>query len=196
MIRELYFPTPIYVLDIKDQSINEQLEKDILNWYNKDKGINRTNVNGWHSKTTMHELPEYKRLTDALYEAQKKIYIEEDLDSEPFLGNMWANVNPKGGMNRAHIHPNSLWSGVYYVKANKNSGHLKIDDPRSIASMSRPRLKEKQHPIRLWRETSFEPKVGRLIMFPAWLVHAVDPNLSDELRISVSFNFMQKCMVV
>ena len=196
MIRELYFPTPIYVLDIKDQSINEQLEKDKLNWYNKDKGINRTNVNGWHSKTTMHEMPEYKRLTDALYEAQKKIYIEEDLDSEPFLGNMWANVNPKGGMNRAHIHPNSLWSGVYYVKANKNSGHLKIDDPRSIASMSRPRLKEKQHPIRLWRETSFEPKVGRLIMFPAWLVHAVDPNLSDELRISVSFNFMQKCMVV
>ena len=196
MIRELYFPTPIYVLDIKDQSINEQLEKDILNWYNKDKGINRTNVNGWHSKTTMHEMPEYKRLTDALYDAQQKIYIEEDLDSEPFLGNMWANVNPKGGMNRAHIHPNSLWSGVYYVKANKNSGHLKIDDPRSIASMSRPRLKEKQHPIRLWRETSFEPKVGRLIMFPAWLVHAVDPNLSDELRISVSFNFMQKCMVV
>ena len=196
MIRELYFPTPIYVLDIKDQSINEQLEKDILNWYNKDKGINRTNVNGWHSKTTMHEMPEYKRLTDALYEAQKKIYIEEDLDSEPFLGNMWANVNPKGGMNRAHIHPNSLWSGVFYVKANKNSCHLKIDDPRSIASMSRPRLKEKQHPIRLWRETSFEPKVGRLIMFPAWLVHAVDPNLSDELRISVSFNFMQKCMVV
>ena len=196
MIRELYFPTPIYVLDIKDQSINEQLEKDILNWYNKDKGINRTNVNGWHSKTTMHEMPEYKRLTDALYEAQKKIYIEEDLDSEPFLGNMWANVNPKGGMNRAHVHPNSLWSGVYYVKSNKDSGHLKIDDPRSIALMSRPRLKEKQHPMRLWRESSFEPKAGRLIMFPAWLVHCVDPNMSDELRISVSFNFMQKCMVV
>ena len=196
MIRELYFPTPIYVLDIKDQSINEQLEKDILNWYNKDKGINRTNVNGWHSKTTMHEMPEYKRLTDALYEAQKKIYIEEDYDSEPFLGNMWANVNPKGGMNRAHVHPNSLWSGVYYVKANKDSGHLKIDDPRSSAAMSRPRLKEKQHPVRLWRESSFEPKAGRLIMFPAWLVHCVDPNMSDELRISISFNFLQKCMVV
>jgi len=62
--------------------------------------------------------------------------------------------------------------------------------------MSRPRLKEKQHPMRLWRESSFEPKAGRLIMFPAWLVHCVDPNMSDELRISVSFNFMQKCMIV
>ena len=196
MHRELHFPTPVYILDINDMSINKQLEKDILNWYYEDKGIRRTNINGWHSKTTMHEMPEYKRLTNALYEAQKKIYIEEDLDSEPFLGNMWANVNPKGGMNRAHVHPNSLWSGVYYVKANKDSGHLKIDDPRSIALMSRPRLKEKQHPMRLWRESSFEPKAGRLIMFPAWLVHCVDPNMSDELRISVSFNFMQKCMVV
>ena len=93
-MRELYFPTPVYILDINDKSINEQLEKDILNWYYKDKGISRTNINGWHSKTTMHEMPEYQRLTNALYEAQRKIYIEEDLDSEPVLGNMWANVNP------------------------------------------------------------------------------------------------------
>jgi|TARA_R100001443_G_scaffold108633_3_gene119259 uncharacterized protein (TIGR02466 family) len=196
MIRELYFPTPIYVLDINDKSINEQLEKDILNWYNNDKGINRTNISGWHSTTDMHEKPEYQRLVNALYQAQNKIYIEEHLDSEPFLGNMWSNINPKGAMNRSHIHPNSLWSGVYYVKAPKNCGHLKIDDPRSIALMSRPRLKNKEHPMRLWREASFEAIAGRLIMFPAWLTHCVDPNMSDELRISVSFNFMQKCMIV
>ena len=51
---------------------------------------------------------------------------------------MWANINPPGGMNRAHQHPNSLWSGVYYIKAPKNSGHLKIDDPRASAAMFRP----------------------------------------------------------
>jgi uncharacterized protein (TIGR02466 family) len=32
---------------------------------------------------------------------------------------MWANINPPGGYNRAHTHPNSLWSGVYYVKDSK-----------------------------------------------------------------------------
>ena len=37
---------------------------------------------------------------------QDKIYEEEHLDSEPFLGNMWANVNPPGGYNRPHLHPN------------------------------------------------------------------------------------------
>ena len=76
---------------------------------------------------------------------------------------MWANINPPGGMNRAHQHPNSLWSGVYYIKAPKNCGNLKIDDPRSVASMSRPKQKEGRTTLsRLLRETHYEPKDGRL----------------------------------
>jgi len=131
-----------------------------------------------------------------LYASQKTIYDQEHLDSEPVLGNMWANINPPGGMNRAHQHPNSLWSGVYYIKAPKNCGNLKIDDPRSVASMSRPKQKEGSVPARLYRETHYEPKAGRLIMFPAWLMHCVDPNESNDIRISVSFNFLQKGMFV
>ena len=196
MIRELHFPTPIYILDIKDQNLNAQLERDVISWMNQDKGIKRTNIKGWHSTTNMHERPEFKRLVNALYEAQKKIYIEEHLESEPVLGNMWANVNPPGGMNRAHQHPNSLWSGVYYIKAPKNSGHLKIDDPRSSAAMSRPRQKEGEKPPRLFREISYEPIAGRCIMFPSWIMHCVDPNESNDIRISVSFNFLQKGMFV
>ena len=196
MIRELHFPTPIYILDIKDQNLNAQLERDVISWMNQDKGITRTNIKGWHSTTNMHERPEFKRLVDALYEAQKKIYIEEHLESEPFLGNMWANVNPPGGMNRAHQHPNSLWSGVYYIKAEKNSGQLKIDDPRAAASMVRPRQKSDKVPSRLWRETHYEPIAGRCIMFPSWVMHCVDPNESNDIRISVSFNFLQKGMFV
>jgi len=163
--------------------------------------VTRTNVKGWHSPTNMHTKPEYARLVKALHQAQDKIYNEEHLDSEPFLGNMWANVNPPGGMNRAHVHPNCLWSGVYYIKAPKNSGHLKIDDPRAAASMSRPKMRERYNhpdtaPIRLWREHHYEPIAGRCIMFPAWLTHCVDPNESNDIRISVSFNFLQKTMFV
>ena len=196
MIRDLHFPTPIYILDIKDKNLNIELEKDIIKWMNEDNGIIRTNVKGWHSTTNMHEKPQFKRLVNALYEAQNKIYIEEHLDSEPFLGNMWANVNPPGGMNRAHQHPNSLWSGVYYIKAPKNSGDLKIDDPRASASMVRPRQKDGEKPARLFRETHYAPVAGRCIMFPSWLMHCVDPNLSNDIRISVSFNFLQKGMFV
>jgi len=195
MFRELYFPTPIYIADIKHPTLNQELERDILAWSNKDKGITRTNIQGWHSDTNMNELPEYAKLVDMLYSAQRTIYDQEYYESEPFLGNMWANINPPGGSNRAHIHPNSLWSGVYYVKAPQNSGQLKIEDPRSVALMSRPRQKDVPKPDRLWREHHYEPKTGRLIMFPSWLNHCVDPNNSNDIRISVSFNFMQKCMI-
>jgi uncharacterized protein (TIGR02466 family) len=196
MFRELHFPTPIYIADIKHPTLNQELERDIVAWSKQDKGVVRTNVQGWHSTTDMHERPEYKNLVNMLYEAQKTIYDQEHLASEPFLGNMWANINPPGGMNRAHQHPNSLWSGVYYVKAPKNCGHLKIDDPRNSASMIRPRQKEGPVPSRLYRETHYEAIDGRLIMFPSWLMHCVDPNQSNDIRISVSFNFLQKGMFV
>ena len=196
MHRDLHFPTPIYIADIKHPTLNQELERDIVAWSKQDKGIVRTNVQGWHSTTNMHELPEYKKLVDMLYACQKTIYEQEYYESEPVLGNMWANINPPGGMNRAHQHPNSLWSGVYYIKAPKNSGHLKIDDPRSSAAMSRPRQKEGEKPARLYRETHYEPIAGRCIMFPSWLMHCVDPNESNDIRISVSFNFLQKCMLV
>ena len=195
MFRELHFPTPIYIADIKHPTLNQELERDIVAWSNKDKGITRTNVQGWHSPTNMNELPEYQNLVRMLYECQKTIYQQEHYESEPFLGNMWANINPPGGMNRAHQHPNSLWSGVYWIKTPKNCGHLKIDDPRSAAAMVRPKQKEGSMPSRLFRETHYEPIAGRCIMFPSWLMHCVDPNESNDIRISVSFNFMQKCMI-
>jgi uncharacterized protein (TIGR02466 family) len=196
MIKDLLFPTPVYIFDIKDQSLNIELEKNILNWMNQDKGITRTNIKGWHSTTDMHQRPEYKRLVKALFEAQFLIYKEEHYEGEPFLGNMWANVNPPGSMNRAHIHSNSLWSGVYYVKTPENSGKLQIEDTRTQSLMTRPNMKSGQVPEILWREKSYLPVAGRCIMFPSWVNHCVDPNQSNELRISVSFNFLQKGMFV
>ena len=196
MHRELLFPTPVYIADIKHPTLNQELERNIVAWSKQDKGMTRTNIKGWHSTTDMHELPQFKKLVDMLYACQKTIYEQEHYESEPHLGNMWANINPPGGSNRAHQHPNSLWSGVYWIKTPKNCGQLKIDDPRSVACMTRPRQKDTKKPDRLWRETHYEPIAGRCIMFPSWLMHCVDPNESNDIRISVSFNFLQKGMFV
>ena len=54
-----------------------------------------------------------------------------------------------------------------------------------------PVRKEGRPPKHLWRECHLEPKEGRIIMFPFYLWHSVEPNLSDDIRISVSFNFIQ-----
>ena len=90
----------------------------------------------------MASKPEYQHLVNELMICCKEVFKEEWLDREPVLGNMWANINPKGGMNQPHIHPNSLLSGVYYVKSNPKAGRLKIYDPRPGAQIVMPKEKK------------------------------------------------------
>ena len=37
-------------------------------------------------------------------------------------------------------------------------------------------------------DISVEPELGKLIIFPSWLVHYVQNNLDDSDRISIAFN--------
>ena len=189
MIKEQFFPTTVYGKDIKLN--NQELEHHIVNWSKQDQGVKKTNMNGWHSTTEMHLRPEYQQLVQELYKMQEEIYQEEWLDRQPKLGNMWANINYPGGYNRPHVHPNSLFSGVYYVKAPKDSGNLVCNEPRAGAQLNMPARKPGKPPKELWREVHLEPKEGRIIMFPFYLWHNVEPNLSNDIRISVSFNFIQ-----
>jgi hypothetical protein len=85
MYRDLHFPTAIYIADLNDDALNQQLERDIIAWSNKDKGVTRTNVKGWHSTTDMNLRPEFKRLVDLLHEAQRTVYDQEHLDIRTFL---------------------------------------------------------------------------------------------------------------
>ena len=139
----------------------------------------------------MHKIPVFQPLVNELFIMIKDVWQEEWLDREPLLGNMWANINPPGAYNAPHIHPNSHFSGVYYVKASKDSGKLACNDPRPGVQLSMPVRKKGQPPKDLWREVHLEPKEGRIIMFPYYLWHCVEPNLSNDIRISVSFNFIQ-----
>ena len=72
-------------------------------------------------------------------------YLKKNLAREPIIGNMWANINPPGGYNRPHIHPNSHFSGVYYIKATKDSGEIVFNDPRSTSHMTMPARKKVNH---------------------------------------------------
>ena len=189
MIIEKFFPTLVYGKDV--QLNNNQLAQDIVNWSNRDKGVSKTNYKGWHSTTDMHTKSEYSQLVTELMSMQKDIYDNEHLDRHAILGNMWANINPPGGMNQPHIHPNSLFSGVYYVKSQPKAGRLKIYDPRPGIQFIMPTRKSGDPGRDMWRDANIEPIEGRIVMFPSWLWHAVEPNDSNELRISVSFNFIQ-----
>ena len=164
MIKAAYFPTIIYAKDVNLD--NRLFEKEVLAWADKDKGVKRTNMNGWHSQTNMHEIPVFKPLVDELFKMQNEVFQEEWLESEPHMGNMWANINPPGGYNSPHLHPNSHYSGVYYIKAPEGGGDITF-----------PQLKQK-----------VTPKDNMMILFDGHTRHGVTENLSDEERIAVSFN--------
>ena len=189
MIKEGFFPTILYAKDF--QLDLNQMTQNIIKWSKEDKGITKTNVDGWHSETNMHTKLEYKPLVDELFKMVSEVFNEEWLDGRARLGNMWANINPPGGYNKPHVHPNSLFSGVYYVKTPINSGQLVCSDPRPGIQTCMPNRKKGEPPKHLWRDLHLQPKENRAIVFPAWLWHSVQPNKSNENRISVSFNFLQ-----
>jgi len=191
--REFYFPTPVYIYDVPNPvELNRDLEKYIIEWSQRDKGIAKTNVNGWHSTTEMHKDPFAKPLLDELWKMIHEIFKIEQLEREPILGNMWANINTEEAYNKMHIHPNALFSGVYYVKAPLKSGILNILDPRPGSQIIHPVRKKENLPPSLWKNVEFQPVAGRAIIFPAWVWHEVLPNKSKDARISVSFNFLQQ----
>ena len=193
MITEHHFPTIIYIKDLPNAlQLNQYLEQKIIQWSQQDKGVAKTNAGGWHSETDMNKKEEYNPLTKELFNMQEEIYQKEHLSLKPVLGNMWANINYPGCYNRPHIHPNSLFSGVYFIKTPQKSGNLMVYDPRPGVQMTMPNRKEGKLPPEIWREVHYEPKAGRCIMFPSWLWHEVKPNKSNDTRISVSFNFIQK----
>ena len=193
MITEYHFPTPIYIKDLPNvDQLNSYLEQKIIQWSQQDKGVSKTNAGGWHSATDMNQKEEYNVLTKELFNMQDEIFKKEFLTQKPVLGNMWANINGPGNFNRPHLHPNALFSGVYWIKTPINSGNLMLYDPRPGVHTTMPNRKEGKLPPQLWREVHYEPKAGRCIMYPAWLWHEVQPNRSNDTRISVSFNFLQR----
>jgi uncharacterized protein (TIGR02466 family) len=205
LTRELYFPTPIYYADLPAAAaLNEAVRPRLYAWKAEDPaGIVRSNVaalGAWHSQLDMHRRPEYAPLVAEILAAARR--MAQDLGYDPayelVFDNMWANINPRHAYNRGHVHPNSLWSGVYYVQAPARSGRLVFADPRPQAQVAAAAFtRGVQHPPEVWSEVYFEAIAGRLILFPAWLVHEVEPNLAEEEgpaadRVSVSFNLFQR----
>ena len=194
---DILFLTPVYLKMVKNpQKLNTYLFPLIKAWSEKDKSENKTNEGGgWHSPTNMNRKKEYQPLTDELFSMQNEIFKNYGVEPKPGLGNMWANINYPGSYNRQHVHPNSQWSGVYYVKVPKDSGNLFVEDPRPAANLILAR-RVKKLPTPLSKMVSYPAIEGQIIMFPAWLPHGVHINKSKEKgekgwRISISFNFIQ-----
>ncbi len=190
--REDWFPTSIWYFQVDD---HVPLDAALLRLIELERqrdaaGVtDRSSVLGWHSAIDLHQRPEFAPLMqivllNALEVAQFQRW--DFTQTELVILNCWANINGKFASNAAHNHPNSLLSGAYYVQADAKSGAIVFRDPREGAVLLSPPLVE----FTPWtfQTVRYPPSAGRMLIFPSWLYHSVEPNLSDGERIGLSFN--------
>ena len=187
----LFFPTPVWTLQLDNyQSINEQMYDFIKITQSKDQeGISKSNIKGWHSKDFNMQENEPKNFIKFILPAIEQVITDMNWEKQKQsinINNMWAIINTGGSANLRHQHGNSTISGAYYVRAPKNSGDIVFYDPRPAPVYTYPKA---LNPNLLNAQVNgISPKEGALVLFPSYLDHSVNENLSNEERIVISFN--------
>jgi uncharacterized protein (TIGR02466 family) len=181
------FPIPFMRLNIKEQITPEILDElDIL----ETDAIN---------EAELHRTPKANLMTknaNVLDGTRLGAIIQEHLNSYSInvlgedptikITTSWLNYNLKNAAHHKHPHPNSKVSGCFYIKTNDDSGKFQLHRPRSIAELfynKRNTYNEFTYDM-VW----YQPQPYDLYMFPSFIEHSVEENLSDEPRISLAFN--------
>lgn len=169
------------------------IRDDLIDWIYEYKptvdSVHISNIGGWQSPSDFHTIESFSVFRN--YIVNNAIQsVPQYNKRELYLNNMWININKKGDYNVAHVHPGCVLSGVFWVKAPENCGKLVFTNPHSfeeyylLDSVSTEFMKKYNYDGTF----VFTPQEGLLVLFPAHLQHLVEPNQTDEDRISIAFN--------
>jgi len=197
------FATPVILARLDDaEAINRELLDYFLPLSRGEGGRRHSNLGGWQSSDDFHtlDLPAAQALVrevTAVVNAATAVQTPGGLAEASFAWRMnaWVNVNPPGASNALHGHPGAFWSAVYYVDDGgagpEDGGALFFQDPRGVLpAMHDPLLRFRiEDCLTAGYIESIRPEPGLLVVFPAWLLHAVDPFQGSRERVSVAFNF-------
>jgi len=188
------FPTPIGQLRIPDpDAMNRDLRAIILAQETEYPSLGRSNIGGWHSRPDFltRRDPAICAFQAWLTWALRRV-IDATAGANTFDGRLsvsaWATICRGGSYHAPHSHPDSSWSGVYYVDPGTHSpdqplsGVLEFLDPRAgVEGVTAPGDPYGE-PFRI------RPQAGLLVIFPSWLYHWVHPYAGDTPRVAISFN--------
>jgi uncharacterized protein (TIGR02466 family) len=150
---------------------------------------------GYTSYASLDDLPYrfpiFKTLVKALDKHVAAFVSDLDFDlgdKKLRLDSLWINILPEGGTHSSHIHPHSVISGTTYVTMPAGASAIKFEDPRLPMMMAAPpRRKDARPDLRTF--TYVTPAPGDVLLWESWLRHEVPTNMSEDDRISVSFNY-------
>ena len=142
----------------------------------------------WQSDHGLHERAAFRPLLEWVEAAAASALSYLRVPRPLMVTGCWANVNAPGTGHRLHSHRNNYLSGAYYVQVQEGADSINFFDPKPQAGVIRPAATQ---PTAENTEVAMvRVKTGSLLLFPAWLQHAVDANRSNHARISLSFNLM------
>ncbi len=195
------FATPVVVTELPAAAtLNAQLRAAIDARRRSATGTQHSNLGGWQSGWDMESWggPAAAQLLAAARGVADQLTTDRagQRVAVGWKANMWANVNRRGDANEFHAHPGAFWSGVYYVDDGgigaepSLGGELEFMDPRGPGvAMYAPHLAfATPGGLSLGANETIPPKTGRLVMFPAWILHQVRPYRGAGERISIAFN--------
>ena len=115
------FPTLIGRFRIPDaDAMNQDLHALILKEEVKYASLGRSNIGGWHSRPDFlnRRDPAVSALTTWVTWVLRRM-IDASAGADAFQGTLsvsaWATLCRAGAYHAPHSHPDSAWSGVYYV---------------------------------------------------------------------------------
>lgn len=168
------------------------IRNDLIDWIydyqSKTKTVILSNRGGWQSPDNFHNQESFLDFKN--YILNNTFQSLTLYNRRPRFCNMWININKKDNYNVSHNHPNSIISGVFWVKTPENCGLLKFENPNNFVEDVLIQKVDKDLAKKYNYSDSFQfvPQEGTLVLFPSHLHHSVEPNQSDEDRISIAFN--------
>ena len=115
------FVSPVFQFKIEGyETLNKQLSEYIYDLKKNDaEGIQRSNVNGWHSKNFKIEKDNTPyNFVKAIHGHVKEVIVEgfgwKYVPEKVGMSEIWAIINKKGTFNKSHNHPGSYLSAAYY----------------------------------------------------------------------------------
>jgi uncharacterized protein (TIGR02466 family) len=182
------FTTSIYKSKNYNPSYNELILNELEGLKKINKGNHVTNRGGFQSYSIENIKLLNETYTMLINHLENYLFEDTIGKFEIELMNFWINENYKNSYNIPHVHPGCNFAGVFYLKTNLNCGNIEFYNGNQILDFNTEYGKLFPNSSDFYSVYSLLPRDNDLIIFPSYLRHGVCENLSDEPRVSISFN--------
>lgn len=181
---ETWFPKSIYILpELKKEKL--KIYEDYLKNLNiKTKRTDIFEVESSHDILNLHKSEIFKDLFENIFDNCKIFlkelgYVQKIIDNLK-IENSWYNISYEGDYLQKHIHPNSLLSGVYYIKSNDDDFITFFDNDDMLTSYP-------ENNYLNFKSCKYKCAPGNLLLFKSNLNHSTNKQKGKE-KIVISFN--------